>query len=144
VTRTSLFADASRKPLLEFDDLNYLNTDYITREVEERFRELECCSWRQRKALHVNRIKRKLVVPFSSYRLHRSVSLDERLSRRDRARLARRHAVCSAARSSRAERAGAILGTSSRRLSFRENHQSGDAIFPRRSRRAKRIDARRA
>jgi len=26
VTRTSLFADASRKPLLEFDDLNYNST----------------------------------------------------------------------------------------------------------------------
>lgn len=57
---SSIFS-ISRKPLLEFDDLNYLNTDYITREVEERFRELECCRWRGlSKVLHVNRIKRKL------------------------------------------------------------------------------------
>lgn len=44
---TSSIFSISRKPLLEFDDLNYLNTDYITREVEERFRELECCRWRE-------------------------------------------------------------------------------------------------
>lgn len=39
--RASSSSSVSRKPLLEFDDLNYLNTDYITREVEKRFRELE-------------------------------------------------------------------------------------------------------
>lgn len=69
MTRTSSKASVSRKPLLEFDDLNYLNTDYITREVEERFRELECCKWRElNKAVHVNRIKRKLSLNFFHFK----------------------------------------------------------------------------
>lgn len=54
-----------RKPLLEFDDLNYFNADYIRREVKERFR--VGTSGRDRaKARRIGSIKDRLTTDFSS------------------------------------------------------------------------------
>lgn len=52
-----------RKPLLEFDDLNYFNADYIRREVKERFR-VETSGRNRAKARRVGSVKEQLTVDF--------------------------------------------------------------------------------